>query len=351
MDFMVGIHSTRKGFDSIWVIVDRLTNSAHFIPIKISYTAAKLAYVYTDRIVSLHGVPMSIVSDRGSVIKSRFWGCLQEAMGTRLDFSTAFHLQKDGQSERIIQTLEDMVRLCVLDFKGSWDVYLPLVEFLYNNNYHSSVEMAPYEALYGAKCRSPICWEDVGDRKLTGAEIIQSASEKVSPMQGVIRFGKRGKLSLSYVRPYENYIIDPSQVIQTQAMEVNEELSYEEKPVELVDTQLRKLRTKEIPTEKVLWRNHSLEEYTWETEADMHQRFSQANHPPKSWLSVSWVCLNGAGNKSLNVKFWVASIVIMSSFIYLLFLMSWSRSSFKLSFSIEKLLLKPFVQNGPSCLG
>ena len=107
--------------------------------------------------MSLHGVPTSIVSDRGPQFTSRFWQKLQEAMGTQLDFSTAFHPQTDGQSERTIQTLEDMLRMCVLDFKGSWDQYLPLVEFAYNNSYHSSIGMAPYEALYGRKCRSPSC--------------------------------------------------------------------------------------------------------------------------------------------------------------------------------------------------
>jgi len=183
---------------------------------------------------------VSIVSDRGSVFTSHFWKSLQEALGTRLNFSTAFHPQTDGQSERTIQTLEDMLRLCVLDFGGSWDTYLPLVEFAYNNSYHSSIKMAPYEVLYGRKCRSPICWDEVGERNLTGAEIIQITSEKVplikqrlntvvsrqksyadpkrkniefqigdyvflkvSPMKGVIRFGKKGKLAPRYVGPYQ----------------------------------------------------------------------------------------------------------------------------------------------------
>ena len=101
-------------------------------------------------------------------------------MGTRLDFSTAFHPHTDGQFERTIQTLEDMLRMCVLDHGGSWDEHLPLVEFAYNNNYHSSIEMAPYEALYGRKCRSPLCWNEIGKRELTGPEIIQDAVEKVS---------------------------------------------------------------------------------------------------------------------------------------------------------------------------
>ena len=121
--------------------------------------------MYLDSIVALHGVPVSIVSDRGPQFTSRFWQKLQEALGTKLDFSTAFHPQTDGQSERTIQTLEDMLRMCVMDFGGGWEKYLPLVEFAYNNSYHSTIGIAPYEALYGRKYRSPSCWMEVGDRE------------------------------------------------------------------------------------------------------------------------------------------------------------------------------------------
>ena len=137
MDFVVGLPHSKNGCDSIWVIVDRLTKSAHFLPVKATYFVAKL---YVKHIVCLHGVPVSIVSDRGSVFTSRFQQKLQEAIGSRLDFSTAFHPQTDGQSERTIQTLEDMLRMCVMDLGGSWDDHLPLVEFAYNNSYHSSIE-------------------------------------------------------------------------------------------------------------------------------------------------------------------------------------------------------------------
>ena len=164
MDFVVGLPWTQKGYDSIWVVVDRLTKSAHFIPVKTTYSIAQYAQLYIDDIVSLHGVPVSIISDRGSQFTSKFWQLLQKALGTQLHFSTAFHPQTDGQSERTIQTLEDMLRMCVLDFKESWDKYLSLIEFVYNNSYHSSIGMAPYEALYGRKCRSPSCWNEVGEK-------------------------------------------------------------------------------------------------------------------------------------------------------------------------------------------
>ena len=147
MDFVVGLPKTNKGYDSIWVIVDRLTKTAHFLPVRTSYTAPQYARLFLDRIVPLHGVPVSIISDRGSQFTSHFWQSFQEAMGTQLYFSTAFHPQTDGQSERTIQTLEDMLRACAIEFEGSWDDHLPLIEFAYNNSYHASIKMAPFEAL------------------------------------------------------------------------------------------------------------------------------------------------------------------------------------------------------------
>ena len=123
-----------------------------------------------NEIVRLHGIPILIVSDRDPRFTSRFWKELQSAFGTRLNFSTAFHPQTDGQSERVIQVLEDMVRGCVLDFSGSWDRYIPLMEFAYNNSYQSSIGMAPYEALYGRRCRTPMCWIEMNEHKIIGPE-------------------------------------------------------------------------------------------------------------------------------------------------------------------------------------
>ncbi|GJW25750.1 putative reverse transcriptase domain-containing protein [Tanacetum coccineum] len=222
------------------VIVDRLTKSAHFLPMHEDYKMDRLAKMYLNEIVARHGVPISIISDRDSHFTSRFWQSMQEALGTRLDMSMAYQPQTDGQSECTIQTLEDMLRACVLDFGGSWDVHLPLVEFSYNNSYHSSVRCAPFEALYGRKYRSPIMWAEVGEGQLIGPELVQETTEKisqikdrlkaardrqksyadkrrkplefsvgdyvllkVSPWKGVVRFGKKGKLALRYVRPFE----------------------------------------------------------------------------------------------------------------------------------------------------
>ncbi|GKF14036.1 putative reverse transcriptase domain-containing protein [Tanacetum coccineum] len=152
------------------------------------YKMESLARLYLNEIVSRHGVLISIISDRDSRFTSRFWQPMQEALGTRLDMSTAYHPQTDGQSECTIQTLKEMLRACVLDFGGSWDVHLPLVEFSYNNSYHSSVRCAPFEALHGRKCHAPIMWAEVGE---------------VSPWKGVVRFRKKGKSAPRFVGPFE----------------------------------------------------------------------------------------------------------------------------------------------------
>jgi hypothetical protein len=240
MDFVTGFPRTPSGNDSIWVIVDRLTKSAHFLAIKVGLSLERLAKLYVNEIVKLHGVPVTIVSYRDRRFVSQFWKKLHMAMGTKLNFSTAFHPQTDGQSERTIQILEDMLRACAIDFRGSWEEHLPLVEFAYNNSYQASIQMAPYEALYGRKCRSPICWDDVGERKILGPEIVQHTMDKiqlirerlrsaqsrqksyadtrrrkleyqvgdhvflrVSLTKGVKRFGIKGKLSPRFIGPFE----------------------------------------------------------------------------------------------------------------------------------------------------
>ncbi|GJV74217.1 putative reverse transcriptase domain-containing protein [Tanacetum coccineum] len=140
------------GQDTIWVIVDRLTKSAHFLPMREDDMLEKLTRQYLKEVVSKHRVPVSIISDRDGKFTSHFWKSLHKALGTRLDMSTAYHPETDGQSERTIQTLEDMLRACVLDFGKGWDKHLPLVEFSYNNSYHTSIKATPFEALYGRKC-------------------------------------------------------------------------------------------------------------------------------------------------------------------------------------------------------
>ncbi|GJY24571.1 putative reverse transcriptase domain-containing protein [Tanacetum coccineum] len=171
----------------------------------------RLARLYLNDIIARHGVLILIISDRDSRFTSRFWQTVQEALGTRLDMSTTYHPQIDSQSERTIQTLEDILRACVLDFGGSWDVHLPLVEFSYNNSYHSSVRCASFEALYGRKFCSPIMWAEVGEGHLIGPKLVQETTEKISQISDrlkasrdrVVHFGKKGKLAPRFIGPFE----------------------------------------------------------------------------------------------------------------------------------------------------
>lgn len=341
MDFITKLPKTVSGYDTIWVIVDRLTKSAHFLPIRETDKMEKLARIYLKEVVSRHGVPVSIISDRDSRFTSRFWQALQEALGTQLDMSTAYHPQTDGQSERTIQTLEDMLRACVIDFGNGWDKYLPLAEFSYNNSYHASIKAAPFEALYGRKCRSPICWNEVGDRQLTGPEIIHETTEKivqirerlktarsrqksyadvrrkplefqvgdkvmlkVSPWKGVIRFGRRGKLSPRYVGPFEilkrvgpvayrlklpqelngvhdtfhvsnlkKCLADENLTIPLEEICLDDKLHFIEEPVEILDREVKRLKQSRIPIVKVRWNARRGPEFTWEREDQMKQKY------------------------------------------------------------------------------
>nr|GFB08854.1 reverse transcriptase domain-containing protein [Tanacetum cinerariifolium] len=179
MDFVTKLPKSSQGYDTIWVIVDRLTKSAIFTPIRETDHMDKLARIYLKEVVMRHGITISIISDRDPRFTSNFWRSLQNALGTRLDMSTAYHLETDGQSERTIQTLEDMLRACAIDFGKGWVNHLPLVEFSYNNSYHASIKPASFETLYGRKCRSPICWTEVREAQILGPKLIQETTEKI----------------------------------------------------------------------------------------------------------------------------------------------------------------------------
>jgi transposase InsO family protein len=163
MDFIVGLPRTQAGYDSIWVIVDRLT---------------KLAELYMSRIVCLHGVPKKIMSDRGSQFTSKFWEKLHESMDTKLNFSSAYHPQTDEQTERTNQILEDLLKACALKYGKSWDKRLPYAEFSYNNSYQASIKMAPYEALNGRQCRTPLFWSQTGESQVFRLEVLKDAEKK-----------------------------------------------------------------------------------------------------------------------------------------------------------------------------
>ncbi|GKA56377.1 putative reverse transcriptase domain-containing protein [Tanacetum coccineum] len=187
MDFVTKLPKTTTGQDTIWVIINRLTKSTHFLPMRDDDSMEKLTRQYLKEVVSRDRVPVSIISHRDGRFASHFWRSLHKTLGTRLDMSTAYHPQTDGQSERTIQTLEDMLRACVLDFRKVWDRHLLLVEFSYNSSYHTSIKAAPFEALYGSKCRSPICWAEVGDSQLTSPKIIHETTKKIIQIKSRIQ--------------------------------------------------------------------------------------------------------------------------------------------------------------------
>src|SRR3954464_13950865 len=179
MDFITGFPKTQKGNDAIFVVVDRLSKVAHFLPVRESITASQLADLYVSRVVSLHGVPLEINFDHGSLITSTFWHGFQNAMGTHLSFSTAFHPQSSSQVERVNQILEDMLRACVIYFGKNWEKSLPFAEFACKNSFQSSLNMAPFEFLYGRRCRTPLDWSETGERQLFGLDMIKEAEEQV----------------------------------------------------------------------------------------------------------------------------------------------------------------------------
>ncbi|GJY17118.1 putative reverse transcriptase domain-containing protein [Tanacetum coccineum] len=160
----------------------------------------KLARMYLKEVVTRHGIPVSIICDRDPRFTSNFWRSLQKTLGTNLDMSTAYHPQTNGQSERTIQTLEDMIRACVIDFGNGRVRHFPLVEFSYNNSYHASIKAAPFKALFSRKCRSPVCW---AERKPMEFQVGDRVMLKVSPWRGVVRFDKREKLNPRYVGPFK----------------------------------------------------------------------------------------------------------------------------------------------------
>ncbi|GKA09180.1 putative reverse transcriptase domain-containing protein [Tanacetum coccineum] len=226
--------------------------------------------------------------------------------------STAYHPQTDGQNERTIQTLEDMLRACVIDFRKGWDRHLPLVEFSYNNSYHTSIKAAPFEALYDRKYRSPICWAEVGDAQLTGSEIKSYANRrrkpmefevedkdmsKVSPWKGGIRFGKRGKLNPRYIGPFKlldrvgmlayrlelpeqlsrfhstfhvsnlkKCFIDEPLGILLDEIQIDDKLHFIEEPVEIMDREVKQLKQRRISIVKIRWNSRRGPKFSWERE-------------------------------------------------------------------------------------
>ncbi|KAK2395499.1 hypothetical protein QL285_057235 [Trifolium repens] len=311
MDFITGLPKTRRKHDSIWVIVDRLTKSAHFLPVRTTDTAAKLTDIYIAEIVRLHGIPSSIVSDRDPKFTSHFWKTLHEALGTKLRLSSAYHPQTDGQTERTNQSLEDLLRACVLDDRGSWDDVLPLIEFTYNNSFHTSIRMAPYEALYGRRCQTPLCWYQDGESLIVGPEMVQQTTDKVRKIRAMMKVAQDRQKSYAdrrrrplefeegdhilerigkvayrialppvlslihdvfHVSQLRKYTPDPSHVITSDDIQLRDNLSFEVPPIKIADRKMKRLRTKEIPLVKVIW-NEATGDTTWELESKMKELY------------------------------------------------------------------------------
>ncbi|GJU86069.1 putative reverse transcriptase domain-containing protein [Tanacetum coccineum] len=314
-DLVTKLPRSSSGYDTTWVIVDRLTKSAHFLPIREDYKTEKLARIYINEIVARHGVPVSIISDRDGRFASHLWQALQKVLGTKLHMSTAYHPETDGQSEHSIQTLEDMLRACVMDFGGSWDAHLPLVEFSYNNSYHTSLKLRTISRLYMGKCRSRemdlkyVKWEK--EMSVIGPEI-------VSPWKGVVRSGKKGKLAPRYVGPFEivecvgpvayrlklpqelSCVHDTSHVsnlkkclvetdvqVPLEEIEIGENLLFVEEPNEIVEQDVKKLKRRRIPLVKVRWNSRQGAEYTWEREDQFRKKYPYLFSKPVPLSSVA----------------------------------------------------------------
>nr|GEV20113.1 zinc finger, CCHC-type, retrotransposon Gag domain protein [Tanacetum cinerariifolium] len=244
---------------------NRLITSAHFIPIREGMSVHKLPKIYVNEIVVRHRVPVSIVSDRDGRFTSNFWQDFQKELGMRLHMSTAFDPQTDDQSKRIIQTLEDMLRACVIDFGGNWDDHLPLVEFTYNNSYHVSINMPPYEMLYGMKCRTP--------RVSEVAYVLELTEE----MKGIH--------NTFYVSYFRKCLADESSVIALDEVEISPELNFQKELVAILGRKSRQLRNKEIPLVKVEW---------------MHQKGTSIKWEPKEKMRIrTLICWNDVGSMEL----------------------------------------------------
>jgi len=302
----------------------------HFIPIKTGMSVARLAEIYIEQVVRLHGIPSTIVSDQDPRFTSKFWESLQAALGTKLRLSSAYHPQTDGQTERTVQSLEDLLRACVLEQGVSWDECLPLTEFTYNNNFHSSIGMALFEALYGRRCRTLLCWFESGESALLGPDVVQETTEKVkmiqekmkasqsrqksyhdkrrkdiefqvgdheflrvNPVTGVGCALKCRKLTPRFVGPFEivekigavgyrialppslSNLHDESHVIQVDELEARDNLTVETWPVRVEECEVKRLRGKEIVLVKVIWVGPTGESATWESESRMKDSYPE----------------------------------------------------------------------------
>jgi hypothetical protein len=165
------------------VLIDKLNKSTHFIPVKSTFKDINIAEIFMKEIFRLHGIPKMVISDRDIKFTSAFWKELFAALNTNLNFSTSYHPQMDGQTERTNQIIEDMLCMYVRTKPSKWEDYLHLVEFAYNNGYQTSAKLRPFEILYGRKCMTPISWDNPADRLMVGPEMLQEMENMVRKVQ------------------------------------------------------------------------------------------------------------------------------------------------------------------------
>nr|GEY79175.1 putative reverse transcriptase domain-containing protein [Tanacetum cinerariifolium] len=275
-DFVVYCNASHKGLGV--VLMQREKNIKENDPLD------KLARFYLNRIVARHRIPASIICDRDGRFTSNFWRSFQKALGTDISMSTAYHPKIDGQSERTIQTLKDMLRACVIDFSKGWVKHLPLCEFSYNNSYHASIKAAPYEALYGRKCRSPVCWAKVGEAQLPGPKMIQETTEKIGYAQGLTLEGGctiRLKLPQELSRVHHTFhvsnlktcYVEEPLVMPLEEIHVDDNLQFIEEPIEIMEREIKRLKRSRIPLVKVCWNSRRGPKFTYECEDSFKQKY------------------------------------------------------------------------------
>ncbi|KAJ9539087.1 hypothetical protein OSB04_031820, partial [Centaurea solstitialis] len=355
MDLVTKLPKTSRQHDSIWVIVDRLMKSAHFLPVRESYSMEKWAQLYIDEIIVRHGVPVKVISDRDSWFTSKFWKSMQRELGTRVALSTAYHPQTNGQSERTIQTLEDMLRACILEFGGTWDIHLPLVEFSYNNSYHSSIKMAPFEALYGRKCRTPLCKQETGEKILAGPELIEITHDKIRVIRERMKVaqdrqksyadkrrrpieffvGDMGKLSPRFVGPFkilervgkQAYRLElpeelagihdvfhvgylrkclgkHDETVPLAEVKLDNRLTYVEEPEAILNERTANLRNKNVELVLVKWKHHRGPNWTWENKDEMKSKISRYERVGKNLIE------NGVPSEKDQIQLHSKEIII-----------------------------------------
>ncbi|GJV73022.1 putative reverse transcriptase domain-containing protein [Tanacetum coccineum] len=326
MDFVTKLPKSSQAYDTIWVIVDRLTKSAIFTPIRETDSMEKLVRMYLKEVVTRHGMPVLIICDHDPRFASNFWRSLQKALGTNLDMSTAYHPQTDKQSERTIQILKDMLRACVIDFGNGWVRHLPLVEFFYNNSYHASIKAAPFKALYERKCRSPVCWAEVGQVQFTSPKMVQETTEKVvqikqrmqatharqksyadlkrKPMEfqvGDRVLEKVGSVAYKLELPQELSRVhntfhvsnlkkcysDEPLAVPLEGLHVDDKLRFVEEPMEIMDRVVKRLKQSRIPIVKVRWNSMRGLEFTWEREDQFQKEYPHLFTKPVPSSSVA----------------------------------------------------------------